>query len=306
MVKSSSSLCKELILREIASEIHSWGPYQYRMIKEPDDLDHTPPVLPSSHLQTDDELTTEEAKRRKQSFSMSWERFTSLEGKSIELYYYLFVKLMNDLDRNQLTPKNIACNLKFLNNLQPKWKRYVTHVHQTKKLQEVDYNQLYDYLKQNHHDVNKLRAKILTRTHDPLAFMAKTQTPYSYLIGQNGIRNQGMQNVGNQTGLIAVPAVGSQNANVVAPQAENNGNGNNENQIRRDVAYLKTKLFITQKEEAGTKIQAEEFDLMVAAADCKEIKEMDQLRSNTDTYLVQKEDNNVIPLDPLWILAEEI
>ncbi|GJZ08795.1 hypothetical protein Tco_0543078 [Tanacetum coccineum] len=62
MVKSSSSLCKELILREIASEIHSWGPYQYRMIKEPDDLDHTPPVLPSSHLQTDDELTTEEAK----------------------------------------------------------------------------------------------------------------------------------------------------------------------------------------------------------------------------------------------------
>ncbi|GKD95216.1 hypothetical protein Tco_1375053 [Tanacetum coccineum] len=50
------------------------------------------------------------------------ERFTSIEGESIESYYHRFVKLMNDLDINQLTPKKIACNLKFLNNLQPEWK----------------------------------------------------------------------------------------------------------------------------------------------------------------------------------------
>ncbi|GJS63900.1 gag-pol polyprotein [Tanacetum coccineum] len=47
------------------------------------------------------------------------ERFTSIDGESIESYYHRFVKLMNDLDRNQLTPKNIACNRKFFNILQP-------------------------------------------------------------------------------------------------------------------------------------------------------------------------------------------
>ncbi|GJS35391.1 RNA-directed DNA polymerase, eukaryota [Tanacetum coccineum] len=34
------------------------GPYQYRMIEEADDPDHTPLVLPSSYLQSDDELTS--------------------------------------------------------------------------------------------------------------------------------------------------------------------------------------------------------------------------------------------------------
>ncbi|GKD79268.1 hypothetical protein Tco_1341889 [Tanacetum coccineum] len=85
--------------------------------------------------------------------------------ESIESHYHLFRKLMNNLDRNQLTPKNIAC---------------VTLVHQTKKLHEVDYNQLYDYLKQNMDEVNEVRAERLLRTHDPLAFTKNTQTPYSY------------------------------------------------------------------------------------------------------------------------------
>ncbi|GKB95835.1 hypothetical protein Tco_0981972, partial [Tanacetum coccineum] len=45
------------------------------------------------------------------------ERFTSIEGESNESYYHHFTKLMNDLDKIQSTPKKIACNLKFLNNL---------------------------------------------------------------------------------------------------------------------------------------------------------------------------------------------
>ncbi|GKB58647.1 hypothetical protein Tco_0914833 [Tanacetum coccineum] len=35
------------------------GLYQYKIIKEPDDPDRTPPVIPSSHLQTGDEITEE-------------------------------------------------------------------------------------------------------------------------------------------------------------------------------------------------------------------------------------------------------
>ncbi|GKC69114.1 hypothetical protein Tco_1114997, partial [Tanacetum coccineum] len=84
------------------------------------------------------------------------------------------------------------------------------------------------------------------------------------------------------------------NGNVVAAQAEGNAIGNNGNQIRcynsrglgylarnctirprrRDAAYLQTQLLIAQKEEAGTQLQAEEFDLIAVAADFDEIEEV--------------------------------
>ncbi|GKD43877.1 hypothetical protein Tco_1268522, partial [Tanacetum coccineum] len=78
-----------------------------------------------------------------------WERFTSTDGESIESYYHRFSKLINNFKRNKHFPKNIASNLKFLNNLQPELSRHVTIVHQTKDLYEVDYTQLYDFLKYN-------------------------------------------------------------------------------------------------------------------------------------------------------------
>nr|GFC05547.1 hypothetical protein [Tanacetum cinerariifolium] len=43
---------------------------------------------------------------------------------------------------------------------------------------------------------------------------------------------------------------------------------------RRDAAYLQTQLLIAQKEEAGIQLQAEEYDLMAAAANLDEIKEV--------------------------------
>nr|GFC24534.1 Gag-Pol polyprotein [Tanacetum cinerariifolium] len=43
---------------------------------------------------------------------------------------------------------------------------------------------------------------------------------------------------------------------------------------RRDAAYLQTQLLIAQKEEAGIQLQAEEYDLMAAAADLDDIEEV--------------------------------
>ncbi|GKA99614.1 integrase, catalytic region, zinc finger, CCHC-type containing protein [Tanacetum coccineum] len=113
---------------------------------------------------------------------------------------------------------------------------------------------------------------------------------------QNAVQNPGVQNVRNQNGVIVVPGIAHQNGNgnVVAARAEGNANGNNGNQIRcyncrglghlarnctvrprrRDAAYLQTQLLIAQKEEAGIQLQAEEFDLMAAAADLDEIEEV--------------------------------
>ncbi|GJY54624.1 retrovirus-related pol polyprotein from transposon TNT 1-94, partial [Tanacetum coccineum] len=156
------------------------------------------------------------------------EKFKSVEGESIESYYHHFAKLMIDLDRNQLTPKNIACNLKA-------------------KCSDSDWAEC----------------------------------------------RESDWNIGNRNGLIVVLAVGNHNGNAATARVENNGNGNNANQIRcyncrgvghydrnctarpkkRDVAYLQTQLLIAQKEEAGLQLNAEEYDLMAAAADCEEEEE---------------------------------
>nr|GEV59098.1 hypothetical protein [Tanacetum cinerariifolium] len=123
------------------------------------------------------------------------------------------------------------------------------------------------------------------------------------LAGYNDvIRNQDMQNAvqngGNQNGLIGVQRNGNQNqirnGNLVVARAEENAAGQNGNQIRcytyrgighyakncivrprrRDAAYLRTQLLIAQKKEARIKLQAEEYDLMAAAADLDEIEEV--------------------------------
>ncbi|GJY35665.1 gag-pol polyprotein [Tanacetum coccineum] len=113
---------------------------------------------------------------------------------------------------------------------------------------------------------------------------------------QNAIQNPGVQNVRNQSRVIVVSGIANQNrnGNVIAARAKGNANGNNGNQIRcynyrglghlarncivrrrrRDAAYLQTQLLIAQKEEAGIQLQAEEFDLMAAAADLDKIEEV--------------------------------
>ncbi|GJS09908.1 copia protein [Tanacetum coccineum] len=92
---------------------------------------------------------------------------------------------------------------------------------------------------------------------------------------QNTVQNQGVQNVGNQNGLIVVPGITNQNPN-----------GNEDWVILLGTVHcqtkemgccltsLKTQLLIAQKEEAGIQLQAEEFDLMAAAADLDEIEEV--------------------------------
>nr|GFB95122.1 hypothetical protein [Tanacetum cinerariifolium] len=84
-----------------------------------------------------------------------------------------------DLKRNKHFPEKIASNLKFLNNLQPEWRRYVTIVHQTKDLYTADYTQLYDFLKYNQKEVDELKAERIAKIQDPLALMANSNNPYA-------------------------------------------------------------------------------------------------------------------------------
>nr|GEX52212.1 hypothetical protein [Tanacetum cinerariifolium] len=186
-----------------------------------------------------------------------WERFTSNEGESIESYYHSFLKLMNDLKRNKHFPEKIASNLKFLNNLQPEWSRHVTIVHQTKDLHTADYTQLYDFLKYNQKEMvggnggNQFRQYAGQNTGNPAG--------YNDVIGSQG--NATGQN-GNQIRCYNYRGVGHYAMNcTVRPR-------------RKDDAYLQTQLLIAHKEEAGIQLQAEEYDLMAAAADLDEIEKV--------------------------------
>ncbi|GJT82548.1 hypothetical protein Tco_1056890 [Tanacetum coccineum] len=119
-----------------------------------------------------------------------------------------------------------------------------------------------------------------TPTNNNQRISSNPRNKFRQYAGQN-VRNHVVQNANG-------------NGNVVAARAEGNVNGNNGNQIRcyncrrlghlarnytvrprrRDATYLQTQLLIAQKEKAGIQLQAKEFDLMAAAADLDEIKEV--------------------------------
>ncbi|GJS24800.1 hypothetical protein Tco_0453432 [Tanacetum coccineum] len=63
------------------------------------------------------------AQEKKDKLFNEWEKFNTTQGESIESYYHRFAKLMNDFSINKHFLEKIASNLKFLNNLQPEWKR---------------------------------------------------------------------------------------------------------------------------------------------------------------------------------------
>nr|GEX86284.1 hypothetical protein [Tanacetum cinerariifolium] len=256
------------------------GPCVRRMIATPGEPDLPVPVLKTFHEQTNEELTEIDIKRmdaddhaiqtillglpkyvyvaeKKAKLFNEWEKFTSTDGELIKSYYHRFMQLTNDLKRNKHFPENIAANLKFLNNLQPEWKRHVTIVRQRKILYEANFTQIYDFLKMNQ---DKYAGQV-----------AKNQQGYN--AWQNsGIQvsqNAGVHKGGNQNGHVVVPGIANQNrtGNIIAARAEGTGNGNQARCYncrglghiprnctarprRRDVAYLQTQLLITQKEEA--------------------------------------------------------
>nr|GEX31233.1 hypothetical protein [Tanacetum cinerariifolium] len=109
--------------------------------------------------------------------NLFWEfgKFTSHDGESMESYYTRFYKLMNEMIRNNLTVTTMQINVQFLQQLQPKWSRFVMTIKQQHKLDEVSYHKLFDIMKQYQNEVNELRAERLARNANPLALVATTQ-----------------------------------------------------------------------------------------------------------------------------------
>nr|GEZ73606.1 hypothetical protein [Tanacetum cinerariifolium] len=227
-----------------------------------------------------------------------WERFTSSEGESIESYYHRFLKLMNDLKKQTLPRED--CQQSEVS------KQFAARMVSTSPHQDQSsINQ--NYLQQpmpNPEDITDPT----TAMNMTLALMAKafklnysTPTNNNQRISSNPRNRQIAQpgmNMGQDRQIQMVEGNGNQdqigNGNLVAVYVEGNAAGQNPNQIRcyncrgvghyarnctvrprkRDAAYLQTQLLIAQKEEAGIQLQAEEYDLMAAAANLDEIEEV--------------------------------
>nr|GEX32790.1 hypothetical protein [Tanacetum cinerariifolium] len=248
--------------------------------------------------------------KKKAKLFNEWERFTSTDGESIKSYYHRFLKLMNDLKRNKYFPKKIA----MLHQDQPSFNQnYVqqpmpnpvdiidptTAMNMALALMAKAFKLNYSAPTNNNQRIYQTHVigRLLNRNVGNLNGYNNVQNVGNQVI-QNAAQNPRVQNVGNQNGLIVVPGNANQNpngnGNLVAARTEGNATEHNGNQIRcyncrglghfarnctvrprrRDAAYPQTQLLITQKEEAGIQLQAEEFDLMAAATDLDEIKEV--------------------------------
>nr|GEZ38973.1 putative RNA-directed DNA polymerase [Tanacetum cinerariifolium] len=148
------------------------------------------------HVQTDDELTEKELKHIEADdqaiqtiiLGLPEDIYAAVDSCETTQEIWLHVQQMmkgSDIGIQEKKDKLFnewESNLKFLNNLQPEWSRHVTIVHQIKDLNTADYTQLYDFLKYNQHEVDDLKTERLAKTQDPLALMATSNNPYSFLV----------------------------------------------------------------------------------------------------------------------------
>nr|GEV07117.1 ribonuclease H-like domain-containing protein [Tanacetum cinerariifolium] len=211
-----------------------------------------------------------------------WERFTSNEGESIESYYHPPHQDQPSFNQNYMqqpmpNPEDITDPTTAMN---------------------MALELMAKAFKLNYSTPTSNNQRISSNPRNRQIAQPGMNMGQDRLMQMVGVQNPSVQNIGNQNGLIGVQGNGNQNqignGNLVAARAEGNAAGQNGNQIRcyncrgachfarnftvrpkrRDAAYLQTQLLIAQKEEAGLELQAEEFDLMAAAADLDEIEKV--------------------------------
>ncbi|GJV71273.1 retrovirus-related pol polyprotein from transposon TNT 1-94 [Tanacetum coccineum] len=84
------------------------------------------------------------------------------------------------MDRNNVHSIPMAINTKFINCLQPEWRKYVTTVRHNQTGSAVSYDVLYDSLVQFEPHVLASRAKKAAKNHDPLALIAHSNASSSH------------------------------------------------------------------------------------------------------------------------------
>nr|GEU60658.1 hypothetical protein [Tanacetum cinerariifolium] len=113
---------------------------------------------------------------RKAAVLYKYETFKANEGELLLDTYIRYLQVINDLKKCGYSKDNCELNFKFLNNLQPEWKRYATMTRLNKNLLYINIDALYNILKQNQGNVNgamKSKKKAVVITSYPLELVAE-------------------------------------------------------------------------------------------------------------------------------------
>ncbi|GKD38425.1 hypothetical protein Tco_1258632 [Tanacetum coccineum] len=80
-------------------------------------------------------------------------------------------RLFIDINMIRMTMQKLKVNTKFVKNLQPEWRKFVTDVKLAKDMHESSFDQLYAYLRQHEVHANEVRM-MRKRFPNPLALVA--------------------------------------------------------------------------------------------------------------------------------------
>ncbi|GJV13574.1 hypothetical protein Tco_1355115 [Tanacetum coccineum] len=123
----------------------------------------------------------------------AFDKFTHIKGETLHKYYLRFTQLINDMNIYNMKIEQFQVNTKFLNNLPPKWSKFVTDVKLVKDLHTTNFVQLHAYLEQHELHANEVHL-LLERNQDPLAFVANQQmTPPHFNTYQSSYNNPQLQ-----------------------------------------------------------------------------------------------------------------
>nr|GEY36279.1 FAR1 DNA binding domain, zinc finger, SWIM-type, MULE transposase domain, FHY3/FAR1 family [Tanacetum cinerariifolium] len=270
------------------------GPYVRRMIPEPGDINWEVPVNEIFYVQTDDELTEKELKQIETDNQAIQ---TILLGLPEDIYAAVD-KGVDELKAERLTKtqdplalmetSNNPYNFPLLNQDQPSFNQnYMQQpmpnpedITDPTTVMNMALTLMAKAFKLNYSTPTNKNQRISSNPRNRQIVqpgMNMGQDRQMQMVGgndENQFRQYAGKNVRNLNGYNVVQNVRNQircyNCRRVGHFARNC----TARPRRRDDAYLQTQLLIAQKEEAGIQLQAEEYDLMEAAADLDEIKEV--------------------------------
>nr|GEW93595.1 hypothetical protein [Tanacetum cinerariifolium] len=213
------------------------------------------------------------------------------EGESLESVYERLTMLVDIMDRNNVRPISVSINTKFLNYLQPEWRKYVTMVHHNQTRDVVSYDELYDSLIQFEPHVLASKAKKAVKNHDLLALLAHSNafssqshanssySPQPYyvmvemVIGMQGDKTR-IKHLMQEMGIMKAIRLFSvfhevsqiqEIANVQCYICNEKGHYACDCQKPRvcDAKYLREQMLLAMKDEAESNLKDEENDFML-------------------------------------------
>ncbi|GJX48277.1 hypothetical protein Tco_0273467 [Tanacetum coccineum] len=229
-------------------------------------------------------------------------KFTYEPGELIHSYYLRYAKLINDMKMIPISMSNMQINTKFVNHLQPEWSRFVTSAKQARDLHDVNFDQLYAFLKHNEKDakesppLQRYASSVVPQqpptiqsdsrfvvptflpTDDPIASLNKAMIFLSsshssrYPPTNNQLRTSSnpRTQATNQNGQVTVQDVqGRQSQGHIAKQCTTK-------KRVKDSEWFKEKMLLAQAQEAGVVLNDEQQDFLADSFeeidDCEDLQ----------------------------------